>query len=163
MTACVQGIPVTPPANTSLRRGKRAEVVAVNWLRTHGHPEARRTLAGDGRQPGDIAGVTITHPQLGEIPLCIEVKDVARSSWPAWCRQAAAQACGGPWTVVRRHRGTRDAGQWACVAHLPWQAGRIDTDAQLGATIRRALTTGHWQRHGNWICGRLAWLIGGDQ
>ena len=86
------------------RRGADAERAVVAWLRDHGYPDARRYLAGDGRQPGDID----FHPLI-----CLEVKDRAESSWPTWCRQAAAEARAGmvP-VVVRRTRGVTDVGAW---------------------------------------------------
>lgn len=87
-------------------RGARAEVQVVNYLRSVGYPDARRYLAGDGRQPGDIDW----HPLV-----CLEVKDVAASSWPSWCRQAAAEAPPGTIPmVVRRTRGAADPGLWEC-------------------------------------------------
>jgi hypothetical protein len=87
-------------------RGVRAEVQVVNYLRANGYPDARRYLAGDGRQPGDIDA----HPLL-----VIEVKDCAASSWPTWCRQAAAEAPPGTVpVVVRRTRGVTDVGLWEC-------------------------------------------------
>jgi hypothetical protein len=86
-------------------RGARAEVQVVNYLRQW-YPDARRYLAGDGRQPGDIDA----HPLL-----VIEVKDCAASAWPTWCRQAAAAAPPGTVpVVVRRTRGVTDVGQWEC-------------------------------------------------
>jgi hypothetical protein len=87
------------------RRGQRAEVMVVNYLRAHGFPDARRYLSGDGRQPGDIDAIP---------GLVIEVKDRANSSWPAWCNQAAEEAKGRAWVVVRRERGTIDVGRWPC-------------------------------------------------
>lgn len=84
------------------RRGQRAEVAVVNWLRTHGYPDARRYLAGDGRQPGDIDAIP---------GVVIEVKDVAASAWPTWCGQAKAEAGGRDWIVVRRARGVTDVGE----------------------------------------------------
>jgi hypothetical protein len=94
-------------------RGARAEVQVVNWLRDHGYADARRYLAGDGRQPGDLD----FHPLL-----VVEVKDCAASAWPTWCRQAAAAAPPGTVpVVVRRTRGNPDVGQWECrVAWYPW-------------------------------------------
>jgi hypothetical protein len=86
-------------------RGARAEVAVVNYLRQW-YPDARRYLAGDGRQPGDID----CHPLL-----VIEVKDCAASAWPTWCRQAAAAAPPGTVpVVVRRTRGVTDVGLWEC-------------------------------------------------
>lgn len=87
-------------------RGRRAEVAVVNYLRANGCPDARRYLAGDGRQPGDIDW----HPLVA-----VEVKDRKSSSWPSWCRQAVAEARDGmvP-VVVRRTRGVPDVGSWEC-------------------------------------------------
>lgn len=78
----------------------------MNYLRANGYPDARRYLAGDGRQPGDIDW----HPLIA-----VEVKDRKSSAWPSWCRQAVAEARDGmvP-VVVRRTRGTPDVGAWEC-------------------------------------------------
>ena len=88
----------------SRRRGANAERAVVNWMRANGYPDARRYLAGDGRQPGDIDAIP---------GVCIEVKDRAASAWPTWEKQALAEA--GPKriaSVVRRERGNPDVGQW---------------------------------------------------
>lgn len=87
-------------------RGARAEVQVKNYLKENGWPDARRYLAGDGVQPGDID----FHPLV-----CLEVRDRASSSWPSWCRDAAAEARTGmvP-VVVRRTRGMTDVGAWEC-------------------------------------------------
>ena len=74
-------------------RGARAERAVVNYLRENGWPDARRYLAGDGRQPGDVD----FHPLV-----CLEVKDRAESRWPTWCRQAASEAREGMVPVVVR-------------------------------------------------------------
>lgn len=88
----------------SRRRGADAERKVVNWLRDNGYPDARRYLAGDGRQPGDIDAIP---------GVVIEVKDVAASAWPSWCEQAAKQAGVDRLPiVVRRTRGTRDVALW---------------------------------------------------
>jgi hypothetical protein len=107
-------------------RGARAEVQVVNWLRDHGYPDARRYLAGDGRQPGDIDA----HPLL-----VIEVKDCAASAWPTWCRQAAAAALPGTVpVVVRRTRGNPDVGLWECrvLEGGAWGVGCRDYDWYVG-------------------------------
>ena len=85
------------------RRGADAERAVVAWLRANGYPDARRYLAGDGRQPGDIDGVP---------GVVIEVKDVASSAWPTWRAQVLAEAGGRIPVVVRRTRGVGDVGQW---------------------------------------------------
>ena len=90
----------------SRNRGARAERAVVAYLRANGWPDARRYLAGDGRQPGDIDAIP---------GVVIEVKDQARACWPLWIRQAKAEANGRLWTVVRRTRGVPDVGMWAAV------------------------------------------------
>jgi len=85
-------------------RGLRAEQRVVTHLRSEGWEDARRYMAGDGRQPGDIDWQPL---------VCLEVKDRAGSSWPEWCRQVTKEARPGmvP-VVVRRTRGVPDVGQW---------------------------------------------------
>ena len=90
-------------------RGARCEVHVVNYLRSVGFPDARRYLAGDGKQPGDIDAIP---------GVSIEVKDVAKSSWPSWRLQAVTAAGGRIPIVLRRTRGVRDVGQWLC--QVPW-------------------------------------------
>lgn len=85
------------------RRGADAERAVVAWLRANGWEDARRYLAGDGRQPGDIDGVP---------GVVIEVKDVSSSAWPTWRAQVLAEAGGRVPVVVRRTRGVTDVGQW---------------------------------------------------
>ena len=91
------------------RRGADAERAVVNYLRANGYPDARRTLAGDGLQPGDIDFAPGIH---------LEVKDVASSAWPSWRAQAVAECRGRIPIVVRRTRGVPDVGRWA--AQIPW-------------------------------------------
>lgn len=86
------------------RRGADAERRVVRWLRENGYPDARRVLAGDGRQDSDVS----FHPLIS-----LEVKDRQASAWPTWCRQAVAQAHPGTVpVVVRRTRGVTDVGLW---------------------------------------------------
>lgn len=106
------------------RRGHDCERAVVNYLRAQGWPDARRYLSGDGRQPGDID----FHPLI-----CLEVKDVASSAWPTWCRQAAAEAPAGTVpVVVRRTRGVTDVGAWECrIDGGAWLLATDDPDTQL--------------------------------
>jgi hypothetical protein len=90
------------------RRGADAERQVVAFLREHGWPDARRYLAGDGRQPGDVD----VWPGWA-----IEVKDRAGSAWPTWRKQAVMEAGGRAPVVVRRTRGVPDVGLWT--AELP--------------------------------------------
>jgi predicted amidohydrolase len=94
---------------TSRRKGVDAEVDVVNWLRLHGYPDARRYLAGDGRQPGDVDGVP---------GVCLEVKNCARLELPAWLRQVEAEAGPNLPVVVAKLRGITDPGEWAAVLRL---------------------------------------------
>ena len=92
-------------------RGARCERAIVNYLRANGFPDARRVLAGDGRQHSDIE----FHPLVS-----LEAKDVASSAWPSWCRQAVAQAHPGTVpVVVRRVRGETNVGLWMARVPLP--------------------------------------------
>lgn len=87
----------------SRNRGARAERAVVNYLRQW-WPDARRVLAGDGRQDCDVT----FHPRVS-----LEVKDRADSAWPSWCRQAVEQSKPGTIPmVVRRTRGVTDVGRW---------------------------------------------------
>jgi len=87
-------------------KGNRAEVATVNWLREHGHPDARRYLAGDGRQPGDIDGVP---------GVCIDVKDQREHRIGEWLRQVKAEAGPNLPVVLVKPRGETDPGQWWAV------------------------------------------------
>ena len=94
----------TASGRANRRRGADAERAVVAWLRDNGYPDARRYLAGDGRQPGDIDG-------LG--PICLEVKDCASSAYPTWRRQLLMECPPGDVPVlVRRTRGVTDVGLW---------------------------------------------------
>ena len=84
-------------------KGARAEVAAVNWLRAHGYPDARRYLAGDGNQPGDIDAIPA---------VCLEVKDCATYQPQLWLRQAADEAGGRLPVVWAKLRGETDPGRW---------------------------------------------------
>lgn len=103
-------------------RGAAAERAVVAWLRANGWPDARRTLAGDGRQDTDVAGIPRT---------AVEVKDRAKPAVPSWQRQAVAAAT--PDTalvvVVRRLRGTPDVARWPSCwtldAGLTWSYGEF--------------------------------------
>jgi hypothetical protein len=92
------------------RKGADAERDAVNWLRSHGYPDARRYLAGDGRQPGDIDAIPA---------VTIDVKDVATLAIPAWLNQVEAEA--GPRRLpllwIRRPRLT-DPGDWWAITRM---------------------------------------------
>lgn len=117
------------------RRGADAERAVVAYLRSVGWPDARRYLAGDGRQPGDIDAIP---------GVVIEVKDVARSCWPTWCRQALAEA--GPdrvAIVVRRERGVADVGRWPARFSGPYSP-LMPTRSPIDAHFVPDPNGGHW-------------------
>ena len=64
-------------------KGAAAERRFVKWLREYGYPDARRYLAGDGRQPGDIDAIPA---------VCFDVKDRADCKPGTWMRQAEEEA-----------------------------------------------------------------------
>lgn len=105
----------------SRRKGCRAEVAVVNWLRSHGWPDARRYLSGDGRQPGDVDGVP---------GVCIEVKDHQAHAIPAWLRQVELEAGPNLPVVVVKERGEIDPGRWWAVSRLEDFAALIRDDDQ---------------------------------
>lgn len=99
----------------SRRRGHNAERAVVKYLRERGYSDAyttRSKLGHDGAHaPGDV---------VGPVGLVIEVKDVAASSWPSWCRQAHDESQGRAWVVVRKVRGIADPGKWLTRCWLGW-------------------------------------------
>lgn len=85
-------------------KGARYEREAVNWLRTRHHPDARRYLAGDGRQPGDIDAIpAVTIDVKAHRVLCI----------PEWLRQVENEAGPNRLPLLWIHRpGLADPGDW---------------------------------------------------
>lgn len=99
------------------RRGADAERQVVAFLRENGWPDARRYLAGDGRQPGDID----VWPGIA-----IEVKDRLASAWPTWREQAVAEAGGRIPVVVRRWRGFPNVANWTAQVPMPAWFEQLD-------------------------------------
>lgn len=87
-------------------KGARGERAVVAWLRKNGYPEARRYLAGDGNQPGDIDAIP---------GVCLEVKSQAKYDIPAWLRQATEEAGWRLPVVVVHPKGVADVGDWWAV------------------------------------------------
>lgn len=132
-------------------RGGRAEREVVKAAQAAGFPDARRYGAGDGRQPGDV------DLQADGALVCLEVKDVASSSWPTWLRQAADEAAPRNLVpvVVRRTRGLPDAGKWPAVlpaAGLERLGGVVPLTRIVSTTARPAA----WLEHH----GRVEWVDG---
>jgi len=95
----------------SRRKGVENERQLVAWLRAHGYPDARRTLAGDGHQPGDIANVG---------GLTVEVRAREACKPESWMRDAERQATAeAPLPVVVYHPpGVADPGKWIAMLRL---------------------------------------------
>lgn len=108
----------------SRRKGAGAEVAVVNWLRANGYPDARRYLAGDGRQPGDIDAIP---------GVALEVKNQKAHDIAGWLRQAEAEAGLDRLPVlVVKPRGVVDPGQWWAVVRLERMVGLLaDDDAPV--------------------------------
>ncbi len=140
MTSTTQG-------RAARRRGHVAECRVAAYLRDHGFPDAatsRSALGHDGtRQPGDIVGVP---------GLCIDVKDVARSAFPTWLRQARAEAEPGGLipVVVRRTRGNPDVGEWIAVVSNGTRPFDGSCRTVLGSIHS---VKAHLERSASWTCG----------
>ena len=137
----------------SRNRGAESERMVVAWLRTVGFPDARRYLAGDGRQPGDIDAIP---------GVCIEVKSQSNgTSWPSWVRQAVTEA--GPDrvpVVVRRTPGNPNVGEWVAVTPwLPllgsWTNGWPPIDNRRRVSYDTSVTEDRFTVHTEAVCGPL--------
>ena len=94
----------------SRNKGARAERAVVAWLRQNGYPDARRYLAGDGLQPGDIDAIPA---------VCLEVKSQARYDLPGWLRQTITEAGPDRLPVLIVHpNGVADVGDWWAICRL---------------------------------------------
>jgi hypothetical protein len=93
------------------RKGRRAELVVAEYLRTAGFPHAEPTRrSGWTTDRGDIDGLG---PEL-----VIEVKDCKQWAIPAWLRElqdeiANADASNG--VLIVKRRGQLDAGYWYAI------------------------------------------------
>lgn len=85
------------------RKGGDYERSFVNWLRDNGYPDARRYLAGDGRQPGDVDAIP---------GVCVDVKARRELDIPAWLRQVHDEAAGRVPTLAVHRPGLADPGDW---------------------------------------------------
>ena len=91
------------------RKGATAERDVVSWLRDNGFPDARRYLAGDGRQPGDVDGVA---------GVAIEIKNQRTLALPAWLRQAEDEARGNLPVVFHKPIGVTDVARWHATTYV---------------------------------------------
>lgn len=90
--------------SSARRKGNRAEVAVVNFLKEHGWDVETSRNARGGTQKGvDV---------LGDFPLAVEVKNQARMDLAGWWTQAVEQADGGIPVVVHKRVGKADPGDW---------------------------------------------------
>lgn len=97
---------------TSRRKGQRGEREVVELLRAAGFPYARRTLAGDGRQPGDVSG--------GPVGWLLEVKyhaDVAAAVRIGLAQAENERRAAGLSASVVAVRIPRTHAAWVAVLH----------------------------------------------
>lgn len=102
---------------TARRKGAANEVALVNWLRVNGWPDARRTLAGDGLQPGDIDAIP---------GVCIEMRARQECKPGSWMVDAERQAAGRLAVVVYHPPRVADPGQWVGMVRLAKLAHLLD-------------------------------------
>lgn len=134
---------------SSRRRGANAERMVADYLRTHGWPDARRYLAGDGRQRllGDVDAIP---------GVAVEVKDRAASAWSSWLHEVE-DGNERVTVVVRRVRGVVDVGRWpAVVGSVDDWTGRLDG---VRPTVTIVSASCHAER---WLdqYGRVEWSDG---
>ena len=90
--------------SASRRKGNRAEVAVVNYLKAHGYDvETSRNARGGTQKGADV---------LGDFPAAVEVKNQARMDLAGWWAQAVEQANGGNAVVVHKRVGKADPGEW---------------------------------------------------
>lgn len=100
-------------------KGAVAERAVAAWLRDNGWPDARRYLAGDGKQPGDIDAIP---------GVTLEVKAQRAHDIAGWLRQTETEAHGRfPLLVVKPPRIT-DVGDWWAVTRLHHLIGLLERD-----------------------------------
>lgn len=98
--------------NPQKRKGSSAERAVVDYLKTHGFPQARRTQAGTRHDIGDIDGVFDT---------AIEVKNHARIALAEWLTQLEAEMTAkgvSNGVVVVKRRGKSNPADWYAVTPL---------------------------------------------
>ena len=120
--------------------------MVVDHLRAHGWPDARRYLAGDGRQRhlGDVDAIP---------GVAVEVKDRASSEWPTWLRDVE-DGNERVTVVVRRVRGNPDVGQWpAVVGSLDDWLQRLDGVPPTVTVFGTRCTPAKWVE----LYGRTVW------
>ena len=99
-------------ASSEKRKGNAAERAVVDYLKTHGFPQARRTQAGTRHDIGDIDGVFDT---------AIEVKNHARIALAEWLTQLEAEMTAkgvSNGVVVVKRRGKSNPADWYAITPL---------------------------------------------
>lgn len=127
----------------SRSKGVRGEREVVEILRGCGFPNARRTLAGDGRQPGDVSG--------GPAGWLLEIKnhrDVASAVRIGLAQAEQARAATGQVAAAVAIRLPNSAAAWVAVmraeyADALWPVRPVaEPGPTIAETLRRAYSRG---------------------
>jgi hypothetical protein len=90
--------------SASRRKGNRAEVAVVNYLKAAGYDvETSRNARGGTQKGADV---------LGNFPMAIEIKNQTRVDLAGWWAQAVEQAGDGKAVVVHKRVGKSNPGEW---------------------------------------------------
>lgn len=90
----------------SKRKGSKAELDVVKYLRKEGWKHAERRLAGNSQDRGDVAGV----PNV-----CFEIKDHKAKDLAGWTEELIVEiknAKAETGTVVHKRRGKSNPADW---------------------------------------------------
>lgn len=90
----------------SKRKGSKAELDVVKYLRTQGWKYAERRLAGDKYDKGDVAGVN---------GVCFEVKDHVKMDLAGWVNELLVEvknAKADAGAVIHKRKGKGDVAEW---------------------------------------------------
>ena len=89
---------------SSRRKGNKAEVDVVNYLKARGYDvETSRNARGGTQKGADI---------IGDFPAAVEVKNQTRTDLAGWWAQAVDQAGDGCAVVVHKRVGKGDPAEW---------------------------------------------------
>lgn len=97
------------------RKGADSERSLVRWFNQNGYPDARRSFAGDGRQAGDIDGMSCV----------IEVKAHATARIESWLRDLEKVRGDYPGFLIWHTPGVGNPAYWS----VYWRNGLGETQS----------------------------------